>query len=59
MPSAVGPHTRNPKPGFVHRGSKKRVAKLSPFDELPVQFWLVVAIAGVMVVLSILLLRYS
>jgi hypothetical protein len=32
---------------------------LSPFDELPLQFWLVLAIAGVMLVLSILFLRYS
>jgi hypothetical protein len=56
MPTA-GPHARGQKPGFVYRGSKRRVAKLSPFDDLPFQFWLVVAIAVFMLAISVLLLR--
>ena len=59
MPPPFGPHTRNPKPGFIYRGSKKRAAKLSPFDDLTLQFWLVLAVAAVMFALTILLLRDS
>jgi hypothetical protein len=39
-------------PGAVYRGSKKRVARLSPFEELPSNFWLVVAIAATMLALT-------
>jgi hypothetical protein len=46
-------------PGVLYRGSKKRVAKLSPFGLLPLQFWLVVAVAAFMFALSLLLLRIS
>jgi hypothetical protein len=59
MPPAIGPHTRGQKPGFIYRGSKKRVAKLSPFEQLPLQFWLVLAIAVFMFGLSLLLIRNS
>jgi len=59
VPSAIGPHTRNPKAGYLYRGSKKRAAKLSAFEHLPLQFWLVIAIAAVMLALSMLLLRDS
>jgi hypothetical protein len=31
-------------PGAAYRGSKKRVAKLSPLDE-PANFWLLIAVA--------------
>ena len=55
MPRAIGPHTRNSKPGFIYRGSKKRAAKLSPFDELQLQFWLVIAFAACMFALPLLL----
>jgi hypothetical protein len=48
MAHADGPHTRNATPGLVFRGSKKRVAKLSRFERLPAEFWLVMAIAAVM-----------
>jgi hypothetical protein len=46
-------------PGVLYRGSKKRAAKLSPFEQLPLQFWLVVAVAAFMCALSLLLLRDS
>jgi len=59
MPAAVGPHTRNQKPGGIHRGSRKRIARLSAFERAPLQFWLVVAIAVFMLAISILLLRAS
>jgi len=39
-----GPHTRNSMPGKVYRGSKRRVARLSPLDELRANFWLIIAI---------------
>ena len=34
--------------GAVYRGSKKRIARLSPFEEPPLNFWLFIAIALVM-----------
>ena len=52
MAPAGGPHTRNPMPGAVHRGSKKRIASLSPFKELPANLWIIVAIAMAMLGLS-------
>jgi len=52
MARADGPHTRNSLPGAAYRGSKRRVARLSPLDELPANFWLVVAIAVLMLGLS-------
>jgi hypothetical protein len=39
-------------PGAVYRGSKKRVARLSPFDEQPTTLWLVVAIAAIMLAIT-------
>jgi hypothetical protein len=39
-------------PGAVYRGSKKRIAQLSPFEELPTNFWLVVAIAAAMLAIT-------
>jgi len=52
MALAGGPHTRNSMPGAVYRASKKRVARLSPFEELPANFWMVVAIAAVMLAIT-------
>jgi hypothetical protein len=52
MAPAGGPHTRNRMPGAVDRGSKKRIASLSPFKELPANLWIIVAIAMVMLGLS-------
>lgn len=52
MPPAGGPHSRNSMPGAVYRGSKKRIAQLSPFEELPTNFWLVVAIAAAMLAIT-------
>ncbi len=52
MPRADGPHTRNSLAGAVYRGSKKRAARLSAFDDLPANFWLVVAVALLMLGLS-------
>ena len=56
MPRADGPHTRNSMTGAVYRGSRKRVARLSLFDELPGNFWLVLAVAALMLGLSVALL---
>ena len=55
MPSQ-GPHTRNAMPGAVFRGSKKRVARISPFEQLPLNFWLVLAIALLMLALCAVLI---
>jgi hypothetical protein len=52
MTPAGGPHSRNSMPGAVYRGSKKRVARLSPFEELPANFWLVVAIVATMLAIT-------
>jgi hypothetical protein len=39
-------------PGAVYRGSKKRIARLSTFEELPANFWLVVAIGATMLAIT-------
>ena len=52
MAPAGGPHTRNSMPGNVYRGSKKRIARLSPFEQPPAHFWLVVAFAAAMMALA-------
>ena len=52
MAPAGGPHTRNPMPGAIQRGSKKRIASLSAFKELPANLWIIVAIAMAMLGLS-------
>jgi len=49
MGRATGPHTRNALPGNAYRGSKKRVDTMSPFDRLPFDFWLFIAIALIMI----------
>jgi hypothetical protein len=59
MASPDGPHARNAKPGAVYRGSKKRVAHLAPFEELPANFWFVMAIGVLMFGLSALLIYGS
>jgi len=56
MARAGGPHTRNSMPGRVYRGSKGRVARLSPFDELPANFWMIIAIGLFMLGLSAVLI---
>jgi hypothetical protein len=56
MPRADGPHTRNSRPGVIYRGSKKRLERLEPFEELPANFWLLVAVALLMLVLSMALI---
>jgi hypothetical protein len=48
MGRADGPHTRNALPGAGYRGSKKIVDKLSPFDQLPIDFWLFIGVALLM-----------
>jgi hypothetical protein len=52
MAAPGAPHSRNSMPAAVYRGSKKRIAQLSPFEELPANFWLVVAIAAVMLAIT-------
>ena len=52
MAPAGGPHSRNSMPGAVYRGSKKRIASLPPFKELPANLWLIVVIAIAMLGLS-------
>ena len=56
MARADGPHTRNSLPGAGYRGSKRRVARLNPLDELPANFWLFIAIALLMLGLSAVLI---
>ena len=48
MARAAGPHTRNSMPGRAYRGSRKRIASLVPFEDLPITFWLLIAIALLM-----------
>lgn len=47
-----GPHTRNARPE-ADRGSKRRVASMSPFDRAPVDFWLFIGVALIMFGLSV------
>ena len=54
--TADGPHTRNSRVGAVYRGSKKRIARLRPFDDLSINFWLTIAAALVMLGLSAMLI---
>jgi hypothetical protein len=56
MATAAGPHTRHPKPGFLYRGSKRRVASLKPYERLPATFWIVMAIALFMLGVSVRLI---
>jgi hypothetical protein len=53
MGQASGPHTRNSLPGFDYRGSKKRVESLSPFDQPPADFWWFIAVALIMLGMSV------
>jgi hypothetical protein len=48
-----GPHTRSAAPAAQYRGSRKRIDRLSPFDELPIGFWLVVGVAALMLAVSL------
>jgi hypothetical protein len=43
-------------PGKVYRGSKRRVARLSPLDELRANFWLIIAIGLLVFGLSAVLI---
>ena len=52
----AGPHTRNSLPGSAYRGSKKRVESLSPFDRLPADLWLFIAVALIMLGISAVLI---
>jgi hypothetical protein len=52
MGTTSGPHTRNSRPGIAYRGSHRRVNKLSPFDGLPVDFWVFISVALAMLAVS-------
>ena len=52
MAAPHGPHTRNAKPGAVYRGSKNRIASFSPFEDLPREFWLFIAVGLLMLGIS-------
>jgi hypothetical protein len=55
MPRRDGPHMRNQRPGRLDRGSRRRLAALTPFTELPPRFWfaavIVIFLLGLCVVL--------
>jgi hypothetical protein len=51
MARADGPHTRNQMPARVYRGSRRRLERFSPFEELPPGFWVYLAIALLMLAL--------
>ena len=53
MGRAVGPHTRNALPGTAYRGSKKRVDSLLPFDRVPADVWMFIAVAVIMLGISV------
>ena len=59
MPRPIGPHTRNQLAGAAYRGSRKRVERLRPFDELPLDLWLIVGIAVMMLALTVALLYHA
>jgi len=46
-----GPHTRNQKPAVVYRGSKRRLERVSPFEELPLNVWVFLTVGLVMLAL--------
>jgi hypothetical protein len=52
MGRATGPHTRNSLAGSDYRGSRKRLARLTPFGRLPVDFWLFITVALIMLGIS-------
>jgi len=52
MGRSAGPHTRNTRPATAYRGSKTRVEGLSPFERLPSDFWLFIAVAVIMLGIS-------
>jgi hypothetical protein len=51
MPRADGPHTRNQKAAVVYRGSKRRLERVSPFEELTLNFWVFLTVGVVMLAL--------
>jgi hypothetical protein len=51
MPRADGPHTGTQKPAVVYRGSKRRLERVSPFEELPLNFWVFLIVGLVMLAL--------
>ena len=53
MGRSAGPHTRNALPGTAYRGSRKRVDALSAFESLPGDFWMVIAVAVIMLGISV------
>jgi hypothetical protein len=53
MGRATGPHTRNALPGTAYRGSKRRVHSLSPFERPPADFWIFIAVALIMLGISV------
>ncbi len=53
MGRSDGPHTRNAFPGTAHRGSRKRVDSLSAFERLPADFWMFIAVAVIMLGISV------
>jgi hypothetical protein len=56
MGPADGPHTRNALPGTGYRGSKKRVESLSPFDRVPADVWMFIAVAVIMLGVTAIIL---
>jgi hypothetical protein len=53
MERFAGPHTRKPRPAAAYRGSRKRVDALSPFETPPVDFWMFIAVAVIMLGISV------
>jgi len=52
----IGPHTRNPRAAAAYRGSRKRIERLRPFEEMPLDFWLIIGIAATMLALTVAIL---
>ena len=53
---SIGPHTRNPRAAAVYRGSRKRIERLRPFEEMPLDFWLIIGIAAAMLGLTVMII---
>jgi hypothetical protein len=53
MGRSAGPHTRNALPGTAYRGSRKRVNALTAFERPPADFWMVIAVAVIMLGISV------
>jgi len=56
MPRDGGLHQRQIRVGRLYRGSKKRVARISPLTPLPIEVWLILGVALVIAGITVALI---